>query len=58
MPTLVLLTTVTAVISSLGAPLVVAIAARYGVPLSDAQWALTATLLTGAVATQIGRAHV
>lgn len=53
MPTLVLLTTVTAVVSSLGAPLIVAIARRYDVVLTDAQWALTATLLAGAVATPI-----
>lgn len=51
--TLVLLTTVTAIVSSLGAPLIVAIARRYDVALTDAQWALTATLLSGAVATPI-----
>lgn len=52
-PVLVLLTTVTAVVSSLGAPLIVAIARRYDVALVDAQWALTATLLSGAVATPV-----
>lgn len=51
--TLVLLTTVTAVVSSLGAPLVPAIAADLGVPLEDAQWTLTATLVAGAVSTPI-----
>lgn len=51
--TLVLLTVVTAVVSSLGAPLVPAIARSYGVTLAAAQWALTATLLVGAVSTPI-----
>jgi MFS family permease len=53
LPALVLLTTVTSVVSSLGAPLVPAIAADAGVSFSDAQWTLTAALLTGAVATPI-----
>ncbi|WP_232676562.1 MFS transporter [Nocardioides sp. R-C-SC26] len=47
--TLALITTVTAVVSSLGAPLVPEIAATFDVPLVSAQWALTATLLVGAV---------
>lgn len=51
--TLVLLTLVTAVVSSLGAPLVPAIAEAYEVNLAAAQWALTATLLVGAVSTPI-----
>lgn len=51
--TLVLLTLVTAVVSSLGAPLVPAIAESYEVSLAAAQWALTATLLVGAVSTPI-----
>ena len=50
---LVLLTTVTAIVSSLGAPLVPAIAEQYDVPLSTAQWVLTAGLLSGAVWTPI-----
>lgn len=50
---LALVTTVTAVVSSLGAPLVPAVAARYDVAIASAQWALTATLLTGAVATPV-----
>lgn len=53
LPTLALLTTITAVVSSLGAPLVPSIAETYGVRLTTAQWSLTATLLTGAVATPI-----
>jgi MFS family permease len=53
LPTLALLTTITAVVSSLGAPLVPSIAAAYDVRLTTAQWSLTATLLTGAVATPL-----
>lgn len=49
--TLVAVTTVTAVVSSLGAPLVPSIASRYDVPLATAQWILTATLITAAAAT-------
>ncbi|WP_166391078.1 MFS transporter [Nocardioides ochotonae] len=51
--TLALLTTVTAVVSSLGAPLVPALARDLDVPLEDAQWALTATLLAGVVSTPV-----
>lgn len=53
LPTLALLTTVTAVVSSLGAPLVPAIAAERGVRLEDAQWTLTAALVAGAVSTPV-----
>ncbi len=53
LPTLALLTTITAVVSSLGAPLVPSIAAAYDVRLTTAQWSLTATLLAGAVATPV-----
>ncbi|SCX55756.1 Major Facilitator Superfamily protein [Klenkia marina] len=52
-PVLVFVGTVVAVISSLGAPLVPAIAASTGATLPDAQWALTVTLLVGAVATPV-----
>ena len=52
-PVLVFVGTVVAVISSLGAPLVPAIAARSGASLPDAQWSLTITLLVGAVATPV-----
>ncbi len=51
--TLVLLTTITAVVSSLGAPLVPAISANLDVPLEDAQWTLTATMVAGAVSTPV-----
>jgi MFS family permease len=53
LPTLALLTTITAVVSSLGAPLVPSIAEAYDVRLTTAQWSLTATLLAGAVATPV-----
>jgi MFS family permease len=52
-PTLGLLTTVTAVVSSLGAPLVPSIAEDFGVRLGTAQWSLTAALLVGAISTPI-----
>ncbi|SFO72475.1 Major Facilitator Superfamily protein [Geodermatophilus dictyosporus] len=51
--TLVFVGTVVAVISSLGAPLVPAVAAATGAALPDAQWSLTVTLLVGAVATPV-----
>jgi MFS family permease len=51
--TLAAVTTVTAIISSLGAPLVPSIAERYAVPISTAQWILTATLVTAAAATPV-----
>jgi MFS family permease len=44
---------VVVVISSLGAPLIPAIAEGTGSSLSTAQWALTATLIVGAVATPV-----
>jgi MFS family permease len=52
-PVLVFVGTVVAVISSLGAPLVPAIAATMETSLPGAQWALTVTLLVGAVATPV-----
>ncbi|MEN8706495.1 MAG: MFS transporter [Nocardioides marinisabuli] len=53
LPTLALLTTITAVVSSLGAPLVPSVATAYDVRLGTAQWSLTAALLAGAVATPV-----
>jgi MFS family permease len=50
---LIFIGTVVAVISSLGAPLVPSIAAAEHVDLPAAQWALTITLLVGAVATPV-----
>ncbi|WP_233498407.1 MFS transporter [Blastococcus sp. TF02A-26] len=52
-PVLVFCVAVVAVISSLGAPLVPAIADAYDVPVHDAQWSLTISLLVGAVATPV-----
>jgi MFS family permease len=52
-PVLVLTTTVVALISSLGAPLIPSISAHLHVPLSTAQWSLTVTLLVGAVSTPV-----
>ncbi|SCG72745.1 Predicted arabinose efflux permease, MFS family [Micromonospora inositola] len=52
-PTLIFMGIVVAVVSSLGAPLIPKIATADGVSVTDAQWALTITLLVGAVATPI-----
>lgn len=53
MATLVLVTTVTALVSSLGAPLVPAIAETQHVSLATAQWSLTITLLVGGMSTPV-----
>jgi MFS family permease len=52
-PTLILVGLVTAVMSSVGAPLVPSIAKASHVSLSAGEWLLTITLLTGALATPI-----
>ncbi|HEY0403397.1 MAG TPA: MFS transporter, partial [Blastococcus sp.] len=52
-PVLMFVGTVVAVISSLGAPLVPAVAQNMGASLPAAQWSLTITLLVGAVATPV-----
>ncbi|SNX99155.1 Predicted arabinose efflux permease, MFS family [Geodermatophilus sabuli] len=52
-PVLVLVATVVAVTSSVGAPLIPAVADLYDVPLHVAQWSLTMPLLVGAVATPV-----
>ena len=49
LPTLILLASSTAVVASLGAPLVPRIAEVHHVSLSSAQWILTVTFLAGAV---------
>jgi predicted MFS family arabinose efflux permease len=51
LPVLVGVTGLVAVVSSLGAPLIPSIAQSYHVSLSAAEWVLTATLMTGALAT-------
>ncbi len=52
-PVLLYLAMLVAVISSLGAPLVPAIAAANDVSITSAQWSLTITLVVGAVATPV-----
>ena len=52
-PTLVGIGLIVALVSSLGAPLIPTIAAEQGVRLATADWVLTASLLTGALATPI-----
>jgi MFS family permease len=52
-PVLIYLAMLVAVISSLGAPLIPAIAEANDVPVASAQWALTVSLLVGAVATPV-----
>lgn len=51
--TLAAITTVTAVISSLGAPLVPSIAEDHDVPIASAQWILTSTMIFAAVSTPV-----
>lgn len=53
MPVLIYLAMLVAVISSLGAPLIPAIAEAAGVSVTSAQWSLTVTLVMGAVATPV-----
>lgn len=53
LPVLVCTVAVQSLVSSLGAPLVPLISREYDVALSTAQWALTASLLAGAVATPL-----
>lgn len=50
---LALLTTITAITSSLGAPLVPSVVEHFDVRLTTAQWSLTAALLAGAVSTPV-----
>ena len=52
-PALTFIALVVAVIGSLGAPLITAVAGQFRVSLASAQWTLTATLLAGAVATPV-----
>jgi predicted MFS family arabinose efflux permease len=52
-PSLVLVGSMMAIVSSLGAPLLPAIARTDGVSLSTAEWTLTITLVTGALATPV-----
>ena len=52
-PSLVFIALVVAAVGSLGAPLITSVAATFGVSLAAAQWTLTITLLSGAVATPV-----
>ncbi|HEY9311522.1 MFS transporter [Williamsia sp.] len=51
--TLSLVTTITSIVSSLGAPLVPKISTEFDIEITQAQWTLTATLLTAAIATPV-----
>ena len=53
MPTLVTVAALVAIVSSLGAPLIPMIAREDHVALSTAEWLLTASLMTGALATPV-----
>jgi predicted MFS family arabinose efflux permease len=52
-PALVFIALVVAAVGSLGAPLITSVATAFGVSLASAQWTLTITLLSGAVATPL-----
>ena len=52
-PVLILTTAVVSIISSLGAPLLVTVAQDFHTSISTAQWSLTVTLITGAVASPV-----
>ncbi|MFG1624728.1 MFS transporter [Kribbella sp. NPDC049227] len=52
-PAVVFVGLVVAVVASLGAPLITAVADQYGVSLAASQWTLTIPLLSGAVATPV-----
>ena len=52
-PSLVFIALVVAAVASLGAPLITSVATTFGVSLDSAQWTLTVTLLSGAVATPV-----
>jgi MFS family permease len=52
-PSLLFIALVVAVVGSIGAPLITSVATSFHVSLASAQWTLTITLLTGAVATPL-----
>ncbi|MFC4117225.1 MFS transporter [Nonomuraea zeae] len=52
-PALMFIALVVAVVGSLGAPLITAVAGEFEVSLAAAQWTLTAPLLVGAIATPV-----
>ncbi|PXW36178.1 UNVERIFIED_CONTAM: MFS transporter [Williamsia faeni] len=51
--TLSLVTTITSIVSSLGAPLVPKISTEFDIEITQAQWTLTATLLMAAISTPV-----
>lgn len=53
LPGLLVIGLVVSVISSLGAPLIPAIATRFDTSLGSAQWSLTLTLLLGAISSPV-----
>jgi predicted MFS family arabinose efflux permease len=52
-PALMFIALVVAAVGSLGAPLITSVATTFGVSLASAQWTLTITLLSGAIATPV-----
>ena len=52
-PSLMFIALVVAAVASLGAPLITSVATTFHVSLDSAQWTLTITLLSGAVATPV-----
>src|SRR5690606_10392714 len=52
-PVLIAIGIVVAFMASLGSPLIPLLAADYGRPIGVAQWALTITMLTGAITTPL-----
>jgi predicted MFS family arabinose efflux permease len=52
-PSLIFIALVVAAVGSLGAPLITSVATTFHVSLASAQWTLTITLLSGAVATPL-----
>jgi predicted MFS family arabinose efflux permease len=52
-PSLLFIALVVAAVGSLGAPLITSVATTFGVSLASAQWTLTITLLSGAIATPV-----
>ena len=52
-PSLLFIALVVAAVGSLGAPLITSVATTFRVSLASAQWTLTITLLSGAVATPL-----
>jgi predicted MFS family arabinose efflux permease len=52
-PSLLFIAVVVAAVGSLGAPLITSVATTFGVSLDSAQWTLTITMFSGAIATPL-----